>query len=324
MGPRDIRRRLDQRPVLVVPASAAAESPITYIVVVQPYDGNVLNASSPTVTGIKLKSGEAKPAAWIYAPVLAVATSTIASGSVTALNFSLRGRAYPSAPAVTIAPPLSGTQATATVTLGDYYRVLAVKITDCGTGYWNGATVAFSAPTSGTTATGTVVTRLGKIVGVNIVNPGSGYTANPTVTFTAVSGGSDATGEAICDKGVIASYTITDAGSGYTTAPAVSFAVPSTLEPDPDDGYEDGIGWGVVLNAYPGITSPAVGDRVLLVNDDRATIGFPLVVAGVDGLFTIQGSDPVRCIVQTYLRLTDMDSDADGILPAWVPSGGGQ
>lgn len=287
---------------------------------IQTAGGNVVNASAPAVDGILHVSGEALTTDWIYLPVRATATATLTAGVVTALTLVLRGQLYTSAPTVTISPPVSGTTATATVTLEDYASVVAVKVTACGSGYWNGATVTFSAPTSGTTASGVAVVRLGKVVGIQIINPGSGYTSDPTVTITAVSGGSGATATTITERGRVATITIGTGGSGYgTTVPTVTIDAPDA-EPYPLT-MADGIGWGTVTNSND-VTG--AGPVALLVNDDRSTIAFPLVVSVVDSGITVQGSDPVLSWVLTYVRFDDQDADADGILPCWVPMGGAE
>jgi hypothetical protein len=318
---RALRNDIMARPVLSRAGSQAL--PVTDgWVTARTEGGNTLNASSPTALGIKRTLTEAKPVGYIWMPVQARAIATISAGAVNTLTITGRGRAYASAPTVTIAPPVSGTQATASCTIDDNRSVLAAKITNCGSGYWDGASVAFAAPPSGTTAQGTAVIRLGKIVGITITNPGSGYTSAPGITVTPVSGGSGFAGTAIMDKGYVATISIVTAGDGYTTAPVVTIDAPSPFQPDPAD-LADGIGWATVLSAYQASGLKA-GDIIIVANDNRSTVHFPLVASVVDGSITVQGSDTFISWAKTLLRLSDMDADADGILTAWVPMGGGE
>lgn len=287
--------------------------------------GNTVNASAPTVTGIKHVAGEALTDQWLYLPKRATATATVSAGGVNGLyltdNFNQGGQGYASAPVVTIAPPLSGTQATGHATIGDNYSIAACKITNCGSGYWQGATVAFSGTGMSEAATGTVITRLGKVVGITIINKGKGFTVTATATITPISGGSAATADCIMEKGRVLTLVVDTAGTGYTTPPTVSIAAPS-YTPSPLTGLNDGIGFGRVLSAYD--SSIVVGSSVRIVNDDRATLGFPLVVSVVDSGITVQGSDAIISWAETMVRFDDQDMDADGCMPCWVPMGGGE
>ena len=83
------------------------------------------------------------PAAWDF--------SKDEVGSITITN---GGTGYTAAPTVTVAPPTSGTTATATAAIANGV-VISVTITNPGNGYTAAPSVTFSAPTSGKTATGT-------------------------------------------------------------------------------------------------------------------------------------------------------------------------
>ena len=92
----------------------------------------------------------------------------------------------------------------------------------------------------------------GEVLAVNVTDPGSGYVATPTVIFDAspVAGGT-ASGIADVYNGEVTGVIITDPGFGYTSAPEVSFssgnaggtAVISQLETSPAD-YSVMINWG--------------------------------------------------------------------------------
>jgi hypothetical protein len=275
-----------------------------------PGNANIINASAPLVEGIKRKLGEAKTDVWPYLPAKATGTATIGGGGGTGITISNRGRAYAVAPAITIAPPPSGSTATASCTISNVFSVVAVKITACGSGNYAGAYVTFSAPpVGGVTAAGTAIVRNGKIVAITITNPGSKYIAAPTVS---VAGDPAFAGTAIMDGGVVATVTVTSPGTGYTSAPTVSFESPPN-KVIPETGYADGVGWGQTV----------LDEKLLVVNDDRSAVPFPLIKASTDGGFTVQGSDALYSTRQTKVRFADQDEDADGILPCWVPDGGG-
>lgn len=82
-----------------------------------------------------------------------------------------------------------------------YYRqgtsVLAITVTNDGTGYTSTPTVTISAPslTYGTTATAVATVVSNKVSAITVTNAGSGYTSAPTVTITG-GGGSSATATA--------------------------------------------------------------------------------------------------------------------------------
>jgi hypothetical protein len=83
----------------------------------------------------------------------------------------------------------------------NYYRqgtsVLAITVTNDGTGYTSVPTVTISAPslTYGTTATAVATVVSNKVSAITVTNAGSGYTSAPTVTITG-GGGSSATATA--------------------------------------------------------------------------------------------------------------------------------
>ena len=83
----------------------------------------------------------------------------------------------------------------------NYYRqgtsVLAITVTNDGTGYTSTPTVTISAPslTYGTTATAVATVVSNKVSAITVTNAGSGYTSAPTVTISG-GGGSSATATA--------------------------------------------------------------------------------------------------------------------------------
>ena len=75
--------------------------------------------------------------------------------------------------------------------------VLAITVTNDGTGYGSAPTVTIGAPNLayGTTASATATVASNKVTGITVTNAGSGYTSAPTVTITG-GGGSGATATA--------------------------------------------------------------------------------------------------------------------------------
>lgn len=121
-----------------------------------------------------------------------------------------------------IAPTVSfsagNTVATANIGSGS---VVAVNISNGGTGYQSIPVVTFSAPTSGVTATGFANIVDGVMTGITMTNFGSGYTANPSITFSVVTFTTTAVATAI-RGGPITSITINTAGTKYSLPPTIS------------------------------------------------------------------------------------------------------
>ena len=169
---------------------------------------------------------------WTYrgahAKTAAAATATInGSGAVTALAVSIKGSGYTSAPVVTVAPPVSGTTATATATLGGLSPA-SFTITSGTQTYSIAPTVAISGG-GGTGATATAVLANGLVTTLTVTASGTGYTTAPTLAFsggTVAVVGTAPTAVGNTNGFAVTSLTVTSAGTGYTTAPLVSIAPP--------------------------------------------------------------------------------------------------
>ena len=162
----------------------------------------------------------AAPSVVIGAPndtggVQATAEATISSGAggLTSIDVTAGGTGYAAVPGVTITAPdvQGGTQAQAVATISGGI-VVAVTITEPGSGYLTVPTVGFS---SGA-ATATAVLTKGTVNSITLTNAGTGYTSPPTITLT---GGSGANAAAICQlvtfKTGTLSVLVTNGGSGY-------------------------------------------------------------------------------------------------------------
>ena len=185
------------------------------------------------VTGITITnsgSGYTSAPAVTIAPPLATAVdaATLSGGTITALD-AHRGGPHDlrhqwrrrllehESAEVTIAPPASGTQATATAIVNASGVVTGITITNPGSGYSSASppTITIASPGgSGTTATATATFSTG----------GDGYLSPPLVTLIG-GGGSGATATATVTNGVVTAINITG-GSGYTSAPTITIAPP--------------------------------------------------------------------------------------------------
>jgi hypothetical protein len=143
----------------------------------------------------------------------AEATITTGAGGITSINVTAGGTGYAAVPGVTITAPdvQGGTQAQAVATISGGI-VVAVTITEPGSGYLNVPTVGFS---SGA-ATATAVLTKGTVNSITLTNAGTGYTSPPIITVT---GGGGANAAAICQLVTFATGTlsvlVTNGGSGY-------------------------------------------------------------------------------------------------------------
>lgn len=120
----------------------------------------------------------------------ATATSALSGGTVV-LTLTANGSGYTSAPTIAIgAPPIGGTQATATAVLNPF-GVGSISVSSGGTGY-NPADppqVTFSGG-GGANAAATAIVTGTSVSSIVVTSPGTGYTSAPTVQITA--GGIDA------------------------------------------------------------------------------------------------------------------------------------
>lgn len=138
-------------------------------------------------------------------------------------------------PAVTIAPPVSGTQATATAVISDN-GILTANTTNPGAGYVDGTYTLVPAQTITGTGAGalfTVVVFGGVITAATPATPldgGTGYAIGDTYDFNAANlggagGGCLFTVNAL-DYGRLIGVTMVITGNGYTSVPAATVPAP--------------------------------------------------------------------------------------------------
>jgi len=254
----------------------------------------------------------AAPSVVIGAPndtggVQATAEATISSGAggLTSIDVTAGGTGYAAVPGVTITAPdvQGGTQAQAAATISGGI-VVAVTITEPGSGYLNVPTVGFS---SGAAAATAVLTK-GTVNSITLTNAGTGYTSPPTITLT---GGGGANAAAICQlvtfKTGTLSVLVTNGGSGYgasgsffvtvtgtsgsganATAIVSGGAVTQVIMNNPGSGYTAA---GTVT--FGGSGSNAAG-TVILNSDEIASVatfsGRTWVAAGRTVYYSAAGS----------------------------------
>jgi hypothetical protein len=169
---------------------------------------------------------------WIYRgahqKTSAGATSVVnSSGQVSVISVPVSGAGYVTAPVVTVAPPASGTRATATATLGGL-SAASFFITS-GTKTYSVAPAVTISGGGGSGATATAVLERGFVTGVAMIERGTGYTSAPTIAFyggTQLAAGIAPWGVGNATGFCVTSIAVTNAGSGYTVAPEVRIAPP--------------------------------------------------------------------------------------------------
>lgn len=206
------------------------------------------------------------------------------SSGVTGITIT-SGGVYTVAPTtVTIAPPPTGTPATAT---GVVMGINSVTLATAGTGYAPGNVLTVGGPGGGTGATIVVNTigAGGSIATFTLTNPGTGYTVSPPARTTTVApvGGTGATFNIVNLR--VVGVTGLVSGSGYFTPPAVTIT----------GGAGAGATATAVITAASANLGPA-GDN-LKVNMLAGTS--PLFITldtGLVGSLTVQGNNGARSI----------------------------
>ena len=181
-----------------------------------------------------------------HAKQSAAAAATRSGSGVSAIALSVKGAGYTTAPSVTVAPPASGTTATASATLGGLTSA-SFTITPGTRTYSVAPTVTISGG-GGTGATATAVLSGGLVTGIQMLNNGTGYTTTPALAFTLgtqLAAGTAPTALGNTNGFCVTSITVTSAGSGYTAAPEVKIAPPVSF------------GMRFYYNSLPGFFEPS-------------------------------------------------------------------
>jgi hypothetical protein len=196
-----------------------------------------------------------------------------ANGQVVAVNITNPGSGYTAATVPTIAPPTSGTQATASAT-----------IATGGTGYTTAPSVTVAAPQS-TAASGPATTTTNTVTGftvtANTLGGGSGYLAPPVVTIGGP--GTGAVGIATLLNGAVSGVTFSGgvaaigvnvAGSGYNPL------TPPTVQINPSNGVGSGATALAIVSAAGAVTG------FLITNPGSGYTAVPNVVVSAPGTGT--------------------------------------
>jgi len=183
------------------------------------------------INGVKFvpPAAPAAPAAAVIPKVHATAKiAFIISPTITITN---GGSGYTSLLTVSIAePPVGGTRATATPTLGtdaNAGKIASIRLDNPGAGYISVPTITLNR-NGGTGVDATATTSLTISPTITITNGGSGYTSAPIATIDPPpTGGTQATatatlGTAVGTTDKVVSITLTAAGSGYTSVPNIT------------------------------------------------------------------------------------------------------
>lgn len=190
----------------------------------------------------------------------AAATATVTTNTgVTGIAIGNSGNGYLWAPPVSVAPPSSGTAATATVSS---MAVSNVTVTNVGQYGYQAPSVTINDATgsgAGIAATVDYTQENGAVTGLTIATGGSGYTA-PTLTIDAPIScaiGADctsvtATATATVTNGVITGVQLTGGGSGYGSPPSLAISTPD------NNGGTQAVG-SVTSMSVTGITQTAAG-----------------------------------------------------------------
>lgn len=162
---------------------------------------NAVSTATFTVDSIPVTAGGSGYTALGTGAVSVAIDPPPVAGKIKTINVATGGTLYTVAPTVVIpAPPVGGTQATATAVLGtgaDDGKVVRIIVTNGGAGYvtaptctltggtTTGTTATLGAATltlGGTQATATPIVTGGAVSGFDITNPGSGYFASTDPT----------------------------------------------------------------------------------------------------------------------------------------------
>lgn len=158
------------------------------------------------------------------ATVNATAAVTISGRSIGEITTIDPGQDYVYAPTVTFdAPDLpNGVRAQGSAVIDLVTRtVVAINVTNSGSGYLNPPGITLNAGDGNATAQAFLAG--GSVTTIDITNEGADYAYPPTIVFDNEGNGSGAAATPIMSGGRVVGITITNGGSGYTGVPDVTF-----------------------------------------------------------------------------------------------------
>lgn len=171
----------------------------------------------------------------------ASAITSQVSGGLRTITLINDGQGYTTTPTISIAPPDSGSGASAVAIMtakSGLTTALSIKdvyITNPGYGYTYAPSIFFlGGGGTGAAATSGISTSGYSVGIITVTNGGGGYTTSPTITFSSpdssISYASTATGiSVVSTAGTVSEIRLINAGIGYTVTPTITISSPSLV-----------------------------------------------------------------------------------------------
>jgi len=196
--------------------------------------------------------------------------------------------------------------------------------TNAGSGYTTAPTLTIGTYGSGSGASAACTVSNNEIIAIAVMTVGDGYLTTPAVTITGA--GSDATASAVVVARKVVAIAVTNMGSGYTTA-TITIAPPinggtqatasaiigdieGTVDIDDNAAFSDGIGYGIVAQAFFNSANPLINNHHLVAHDSRSFLPYALVAG--NNILTFSSD---------YCRLSTEDAAARGCIPVYLVQG---
>ena len=227
------------------------------------------------------------PASGGTATAIGILTTRGGITSLKSIQMTNAGYGYTTTPQIYFTSDVgTGAAATCSIESSDTKGVVAITVTDGGTGYTSAPDVTIGNPTAGAAATATV-SETGTITAITLSTGGVNYIDTPSVTIAnppsvGVGVGTTAVGIASVTAGIVTTITITNAGFGYTNT-----AVPSVTI-DNSAGIKTSTNVLTNATAVATITTGNIVNAVRVVNPGvgytqvpTITIADPPLITGI-------------------------------------------
>ncbi len=227
------------------------------------------------------------PASGGTATAIGILTTRGGITSLKSIQMTSAGYGYTSIPQIYFTSDVgTGAAATCSIESSDTKGVVAITVTDGGTGYTSAPDVTIGNPTAGAAATATV-SETGTITAITLSTGGVNYIDFPSVTIAnppsvGVGVGTTAVGIASVTAGIVTTITITNAGFGYTNT-----AVPSVTI-DNSAGIKTSTNVLTNATAVATITTGNIVNAIRVVNPGvgytqvpSVTIADPPLITGI-------------------------------------------
>ena len=227
------------------------------------------------------------PASGGTATAIGILTTRGGITSLKSIQMTNAGYGYTTTPQIYFTSDVgTGAAATCSIESSDTKGVVAITVTDGGSGYTSAPDVTIGNPTAGAAATATV-SETGTITAITLSTGGVNYIDTPSVTIAnppsvGVGVGTTAVGIASVTAGIVTTITITNAGFGYTNT-----AVPSVTI-DNSAGIKTSTNVLTNATAIATITNGNIVNAVRVVNPGvgytqvpTVTIADPPLITGI-------------------------------------------